>query len=62
MFSQLIGILTELNPHEVTLAYELAVMPQPFPQESGLLAGLPVPKSRPSTSTPSRGITLPFPL
>ena len=34
-------------------------MLQPFPHESGVLAGFPVPKSRPSSSTPASGTMSP---
>ena len=59
MFSQEIGILTELNPHAATFVKDVGGMLHPFPHESGELAGFPVPKSRPSTSTPTSGTTFP---
>jgi len=35
-------------------------MLHPFPQGSGLVAGFPMPKSKPSTLTPIRGTALPL--
>ena len=55
------GILTELKPQTATLEKDEGVMLHPFPHESGLLEGFPVPKSRPSTSTPIKGMTFPAP-
>lgn len=60
-FSQEMGIRTELNPQAATFVNDVGGMLHPLPHESGLFEGFPVPKSRPSTSTPLRGITFPLP-
>jgi hypothetical protein len=62
MFSHEIGIRTKLKPHFETFVNDVVEMVHPLPQgsEPGLLDGLPVPKSRPSTLIPTRGTAFPL--